>query len=398
MAFSVKLKINTQRQDKNGEAALFFQVLINSKKTTVALDLSWDVRFFDEEKGILLARSKKDADIDDYQMLIDMKRNDINEVFKFYRLANKILTIEVFKAEINNVKSRLDFIEFWRKKIQSRFDEQLISRQTMKNNNSSLKMLLNFRQSLLFKDINKKTIEDFRNFIRRQISPTGKHYRINTIAKYLSDLKTYLEFAKQEGIVFENPFTDIQIQTAKGSIVYLNYDELMRLWKYFQDSTIPENHQIVLRPFLFACLSGLRHSDLERITWREIRQNNELQFEPYKTRELQKSINVPLCGKARELIQTKSGKLFKVYSNQKANEILKKIASNCQIFKNLTTHVARHTFATQFLESGGKLEVLKELLGHTKIETTMIYVHVTDEQKRKQINLLDKLFEHKKAS
>lgn len=398
MAFSVKLKINTQRQDKDGIAALFFQVLINSKKTTVSLDLAWDVRFFDDEKGILIARKKKDLDIDDYQMLIDMKRNEINEVFKFYRLANKPLTIEIFKAEIDNVKSRLDFIEFWKKKIQSRFDEQLISKQTQKNNNSSLKMLLNFKKSLLFKDINKKTIEDFRNFIRRQTSPTGKHYRINTIAKYLSDLKTYLEFARQEGIVFENPFQDIQIQTAKGSIIYLNHAELIKLWEYFGDKTIPENHKIVLRPFLFACFCGLRHSDLERITWREIRQNSELEFEPYKTRDLQKSINVPLCQQARKLIESEKGNLFRVYTNQKANTILKVIATNCQIFKNLTTHVARHTFATQFLEAGGKLEVLKELLGHTKIETTMIYVHVTAEQKRKQINLLDNLFEHKKAS
>jgi len=392
MIFSVKLKINKQRVGSDGYAALFFQVIIDSKKTTVSLDLKWLVSCFDEEKGIIVMRDKKDKDYHDYKMIIENKHSEINEILKFYRLSGKKLDIDIFKAEIMNTKSRLDFIAFWKTTIQERYDKQIISEQTRKNNNSSLKMLMRFTPSLLFKDIDQQLIENYQQFIRRQISPTGKHYRINSVAKCLTDLKFYLKLAASSGIVFDEPFTNIKIATNKGSITYLDKYELAKVWQYFHTENIKEAHKTVLRHFLFACFTGLRHSDLERISWREIKQKKELEFEPYKTRELQKTITVPLCENAFGLIETKKGNLFRVYVTQKSNVILKEIAEQCGIYKNLTTHVARHTFATQFLERGGKLEVLKELLGHTKIETTMIYVHVTAEQKRNQIKLLDSIF------
>jgi site-specific recombinase XerD len=392
MAFSVKLKINTQRIDANNYAALFFQVLIDSKKTTVKLDLRWSVQHFNEEKEEIFARNKKDNDLNDYQIIIQMKRSEINEIFKYYRLSNKPLDIPTFEAEILNAKSRTDFIQFFKNEINTRFDGGTIGKQTKKNNGSSLKMLERFKPSIAFRDISKKTVEDYQKFITRQTTPTGKHYRINTIAKFLSDFKAYLTYAKEASIIFDNPFENIKITTTEGSITFLKKNELLKIWDYYYSTNIKENHKIILRHFLFGCLTGLRHSDLERITWREIKQGNELEFEPYKTRKLQKTVNVPLCQPAKDLIETIKGNLFRVYVLQKSNSLLKEVAAICGIFKNLTTHVARHTFATQFLENGGQLQVLKELMGHTKIETTMIYVHVTNEHKHRQILLLDNIF------
>ena len=61
---------------------------------------------------------------------------------------------------------------------------------------------------------------------------------------------------------------------------------------------------------------------------------------------------------------------------------MKDIAIACGIRKNLTMHVARHTFATEYLRNGGHVHVLQQLMGHSKITTTMIYVHVDSEMKR----------------
>ena len=84
-------------------------------------------------------------------------------------------------------------------------------------------------------------------------------------------------------------------------------------------------------------------------------------------------------------------KLLPVASNQKVNAYLKEIAVGCKIKKTLTFHLARHTFATTFLISGGKVEVLQKLLSHSRIDTTMIYVHITRDVERKQLQLLDYL-------
>lgn len=391
MKFSVKLKINKQRINKNQVASLYFQVIIGELVTTIPVNLKWSALHFDKTSEMITPTSKSDVDYHDYKLIIEVKRNEIIEVIKFYRLANKPLTIDILKDELKNMKSREDFILFFRTMINKRFEKGLILEQTRKNNNSSLKMLERFQSEIKFKDINQDLITNYQIFIKRQKSPTGKSYRINTVAKYLTDMKCYLAFARHEGIVFDDPFEGKTIVTSKGSIVYLDRNEIKALWDYFSSDHISEPHKIVLRPFLFACFTGLRHSDLERVTHKNVKKNKDLEFEPYKTRELQKQVVVPLCKKAFELIQNQKGELFRVYSNQKANERLKEIADNCNIYKNISTHVARHTFATQFLEQGGKLEVLKELLGHSKIETTMVYVHVTLEQKRNQINLMNNI-------
>jgi site-specific recombinase XerD len=392
MKFSIKLKINHRRVQKNGEAALYFQVIIDDVVTSVAVDLKWSPDHFDKDLEMITPKSKGDSDYHDYLLMIEGKRKEILEVIKFYRLANRKLTAQILKDELSNAKSREDFIVFWKSMIKKRFAKGVISEQTRKNNNSSLKMLERFQAEVRFNEINEAFLSDYQAFIKRQKSPTGKTYRINTVAKYLTDLKCYLTFAQHEGIIFDDPFKNKSIATTRGSILYLNKEELRSVWHYFNSDECSDVHRMILRPFLFSCFTGLRHSDLERVTHKDIK-NKDLIFEPYKTRELQKEVIVPLCSTALQLIDTAKGNLFKkVYSNQKVNERLKEVAEKCNIYKNLSTHVARHTFATQFLEMGGKIEVLKELLGHSKMETTMVYVHVTTEQKRKQISLMNDIF------
>ena len=63
-----------------------------------------------------------------------------------------------------------------------------------------------------------------------------------------------------------------------------------------------------------------------------------------------------------------------------------------KIHKNVTFHVARHTFATSFLRAGGKVEKLQRLLGHTDIKQTMIYAHIVQADANSEILLLDDIF------
>ena len=83
------------------------------------------------------------------------------------------------------------------------------------------------------------------------------------------------------------------------------------------------------------------------------------------------------------------GKILPVISNQKLNAYLKEIADICGIKKNLTFHLARHTFATHLLEQGTDLRTIQELMGHTDIKTTAIYLHVSNAYKAKIPNPLD---------
>jgi integrase/recombinase XerD len=397
MKFSIKLKGNTQRIDKAGFCALYHQVIINSKKKDVPIDLRWEAKYIDNEAGQILPRSKDDEDFHDYLLIIQTKKEEINEILKWNRLADKNLSIGDFTKQLENFSSRFDFIQYWSTKNEEKYKEKQISKQTWKNHKSAIAKLKEFRAKLPFSDINTEFGTKYRTWLKNQyIAPTKnqttadeKPYKLNTISGFLTKMKVYIAEAKKEGFAIQNPF-DKPIKTNEGEIVYLGKDEIINLHQYLKGTEITPAEEIVLRGFLFQCFTGLRHSDLIRTNWTWVK-NNELIFEPYKTRHLSKRVTIPLCNTAKSLIKTKKGEFFETISNQKMNSRLKEIAAKADIFKNLTTHAGRHTFATQFLENGGRVEYLQKLLGHTKILTTMIYVHIIDAQKRIQINYLDNI-------
>ena len=81
----------------------------------------------------------------------------------------------------------------------------------------------------------------------------------------------------------------------------------------------------------------------------------------------------------------RGGKLFPILSNQKTNAYLKEFADICGIKKNLTFHLARHTFATFSLSKGVPMESVSKILGHTNIKTTQIYARITDKKIEKDM-------------
>ncbi|CRH72017.1 phage integrase family protein [Chlamydia trachomatis] len=94
----------------------------------------------------------------------------------------------------------------------------------------------------------------------------------------------------------------------------------------------------------------------------------------------------------------RNGKLFPILTNQKTNAYLKEIADICGIKKNLTSHFARHTFATMSLSKGVPMESVSKMLGHTNIKTTQIYARITNMKVEHDMEqLADKLGKFNKA-
>jgi site-specific recombinase XerD len=68
-----------------------------------------------------------------------------------------------------------------------------------------------------------------------------------------------------------------------------------------------------------------------------------------------------------------------VLTNQKMNAYLKEIADTCGIDKNLTFHIARHTFATTItLSNGVPIETVSKMLGHKSLKQTQHYAKILD--------------------
>ncbi len=142
--------------------------------------------------------------------------------------------------------------------------------------------------------------------------------------------------------------------------------------------------------FLFQCFTGVAYIDAANLTEDNI-QEDEFGQKWIRLYRQKSSIqaNIPLL-EVPEMILDKykhlDGKLLPIHTNQKMNEYLKEIANLCGIKKRLSTHMARHSFATIMLTKGVSIESVSKMLGHTNITTTQIYAKILNQKIRTEVN------------
>src|SRR5690606_9065714 len=182
-----------------------------------------------------------------------------------------------------------------------------------------------------------------------------------------------------------DPFEKYQLKFHRVDREYLEEDELEAIEnKEFKIIRL----QWIRDLFVFSCYTGLAYVDTMNLTPDNISIDVEGEYWIITTR--QKTglpLRILILPKALEIIEKyrshpralEKGTLFPVISNQKLNSYLNEIADLCEIKKNLTFHLARHTFATTVtLCNGVPLETVSKMLGHSKITTTQIYARVVE--------------------
>jgi integrase len=233
-----------------------------------------------------------------------------------------------------------------------------------------------------FGDIDEKWIDGFRRHLEKQ------SLKVNSIATYMDVLKTAFNIAIRQKIVGVNPFVFARpIKRVHTNREYLTLDELRAL------HATPAQHDMVKRSFLFACLTGLRISDLRQLTWKNV-QGSELKITQKKTGD---HVSVPISEQARSLLPVRGNagigaKVFDFPSRDDVyNRRLQWWVAEVGIEKHVTSHVARHTFATLLVTQGNDLYAVQHLLGHRDIKVTQIYAKLVDKRKHEAIQSLPTL-------
>lgn len=231
-------------------------------------------------------------------------------------------------------------------------------------------------------DINHKFITDFEQYMIEVRSCAH-----NTIVRYIKQVKKIVNIALNREIINDDPFRRFRIGYKKTHKDFLTQDELDKLInKQFKNDRL----QIVKDCFLFSCFSGLSHIDLYNLRPQNIVLGTD--GEKWISMHRQKTgtaSNIPLLPIPERIIEkyqfhprcTENDKLLPVFSVQKVNAYLQEIADTCGIEKHLTSHVARHTFATTVtLSNNVPIESVSKMLGHTDIRTTKIYARLLNER------------------
>lgn len=375
LTYKVKIKDEYIRADKT--SALYVQVFLNKKKKIFPLNIFIPADQFDKIKQRV---SNKNKNHKDFNIIIEKFLADLNTIEINYRLSGIPLDIEKLSHEINNPTSFIDFIMFWEEELLRQKD--LLKPGTYRQQTTALNKLKEYKSSILFHEITHEFISDLAKYFKVQ-----KKNQTNTIASLMKNIKKYLHCAEKKGIRLPINYEDIKSPKFKSNRSFLMPDEINKLYKYWQSEFINPTHKSVLNRFLFSCFTGLRISDIQNINQDNI-VGDFLVFTTQKTTKLQ---NIQLNNTARKFINNRGPLFDSNYTGEYINRTLKDICKICGIKKRVSFHVARHTFATNFLIAGGRVEVLQKILGHSKIDETMIYVHIAESVTNVQIYNMDNI-------
>lgn len=257
---------------------------------------------------------------------------------------------------------------------------------------------------IYLKQLNFRFITDFEHYLRnRRDSKKRPVLGNNGIMKHLERFKKMINLAIKLEWMHKNPFDRFQLKYNKYDREYLTERELELL-----ENTEFKNERLqkVKDCFVFSCYTGLSYVDVKELTEdnivKGIDNNNWIYTKREKTDEL---VKIPILPKAWAILQKyrKACELditiniLPISSNQKTNSYLKEIAKSSGVHKNISFHVARHTFATTVMLSNGvPIETVSKLLGHTKLSTTQIYARVVESKISEDINNLLERFEQKR--
>ena len=221
----------------------------------------------------------------------------------------------------------------------------------------------------------------------------------NSAVKYIKNFKKIIRICLANGWITKDPFANYKAKVKQVDRIYLNEGELQKITnKKFATNRISQVRDI----FLFSCFTGLAYADVKKLKRTEIVKGIDGDMWIYTKRQKTSTpTRVPLLPSALSLLNkyadhpvcSTDDKAFPVSSNQKMNAYLKEIADVCGINKDLTFHIARHTFATTVtLLNGVPIESVSKMLGHTNIKTTQHYAKILDIKVGADMALLKKIY------
>lgn len=356
---NLKPKFNLHSYTNADGKSQIIMVLRNAgKRKQIPMDLYAKKSEWDKKKQLLKPSAPY---AEEYNLILAQAIARITNIRIHYKLSDQFLSLEKLVEEYKNATPNYDFIAFMNHHI----GKMVVAKGTLKNNLKEVKKLKEYRNEVPFPEITLDFLDDYKYWLA-----TEKDNKANTIAGSMKIIKKFLIKANKSGIRLNLDLDDFSPGIISGYRVNLNFEEVAKLESYYNSDFIRDAHKLPLGYFLFSCYTGLRFSDVMKLN-RDDFQSNTFSFISTKT---DKNQTIPLSKAAKRIIKNFDQLFIKKISNQKTNVFLKEIAKICGIKKKLHFHISRHTFATNFVRKGGKVEDLQVLLGHSEIKTTMIYV------------------------
>ena len=391
--FRILFYVRKNQVNKEGKASIMIRLTINgntsqfSSKLEVEPEL-WDVKGQKMSGSSLKARQ--------FNSLLDDVRTSLKNHFHDIETHEAYVTAEKVRNAFLGITIRQQtLLGTFRKHNEDVQKLVGISKSvaTYAKYDRCMRRLEEFMQAkyrikdIALKEISHVFITDFETYLR-----TESGCNENTTAKFMQTFRMIIIMAINTGWFFADPFINYKIRLKRVDRGYLTEPEITKILK--KQFTCKRLEQ-VCDVFIFACFTGLAYIDVRNLTKENIQTSFDGKLWIMTARQkTDTAVTVPLLKVPQAILKKyegtqPDGRLLPVLSNQKLNSYLKEIGDLCGITKNITFHVARHTFATTMtLAKGVPIETVSKMLGHTNIITTQIYARITNDKIGRDMQVL----------
>jgi site-specific recombinase XerD len=394
--FSILIWANNARISSKG-LPLYARVTIDGKRAEISLkkrvpsEEKWD-----SKACCVVGKSEKAKDINSYLTHV---KSELEKIYNQMQVLDEHITAETLKLWFTGgkeeIKTLMQVVNYHNEQMSKTIgiDVVKITFAKYKCLHDKLVKFLKYqykKSDFLLTDLNHKFVTNFEYYLKAHLK--NAH---NTAMKDIKNLKKVVNMAIQNDWLDKNPFTTFKCTYKKVEREVLT-DEEMEVVENKEFKI--ERVRLVRDLFIFSCYTGLAYADVMKLTPKNIVRGIDGEYWIYTSRKkTDESVRIPILPKAFAIIEAykshpsvvNSGLLLPHFSNQKLNSYLKEIADVCKIEKNLTFHLARHTFATTItLSNGVPIETVSKLLGHSSIKITQIYAKVVERKVSEDMSIL----------
>lgn len=384
----------------NGLVPIYTRITINGKRIELSTNRFVEISKWSTEAGKMKGSSEEARSINNH---LDLLKSQIRDAEMELIHKKSALTTETIKSKLLGVDERarmlVPIFQDHNNKI-----KELVGKEyapgTLERYTTSLKHTIEFMQwkynvsDIDITKIDHAFITDYEFWLR-----SVRNCANNTAVKYLKNFNKIIKLCLANDWLDKNPFANYKSKVKEVERVYLTEAEIQSI---IEKDFKTERLSLVRDIFLFSCFTGLAYIDVKNLTKAHVSYGIDGEKWIFTHRQKTESASkIPILPVTQMIIDKyenhpqciNEDKLLPILSNQKMNAYLKEIAGVCEIDKELTFHIARHTFATTVtLTNGVPIESVSKMLGHKNLRTTQHYAKVLDRKVSDDMKILKDKF------
>jgi len=400
LSLSLLFYIKKSKANSVGKSAIYLRITLEGRRSEFSIHRKIQIDAWNSRTQLAMGNS---FEVQEINMHLGLLKNKVYTIQQNFERENKAYTA----SDLRNVllgkdkaqKMLLEIFKEHNDKVNSLVGREFASGtaeryRTCKKHIAEYILFVYKKNDIPVQAVNHKFISGFEYYLK-----TKRKCAHNSAIKYITNFKKIIRIAHANNWIDKDPFLHWKGKLKIVEREFLTEGEIQSIID--KELKMPRLDQ-VRDIFIFCCFTGLAYADVKKLT------NNDIVIgvdgeQWLKTRRAKTDTrsNIPILPIAKTIIEKhKNNPLLKekdlvlpVLSNQKMNAYIKEIADLCGITKNLTFHLARHTFATTVtLTNGVPIESVSKMLGHTNLKTTQHYAKILDMKVGKDMAILRSKF------